>query len=274
MQAIQPDSNETSEAPQENSGAFPVARNLEAPVVVTRQQRPRPTAFPPEIAINSLRTLLYNAYRHEFGGAPLSRWLIILLFAIAFFWATGLLPGRWWVSGAALLLAIGLIATIATLRKRGFVHFKAEARPEIVAAKLPPNDKIAVNVTGLFSVEGQEARYTGLPGFYRTFATREHALLCLVRDRRFLKIGRWPAMPTGMWYIFFTPQITRAFSYGQLHFGKQPTPAIAVDYEIVIPKSSRFRRDKIVNETIYIACQNEQDAARILADLMADENNT
>jgi len=269
MSEMKTGDNGYREAPQKSGGAFRMPRILEAPAPTGRSQRLRPTVFPPEIESDSLRTFLYNAHRHELGGAPLSRWLIILLFLIALIGVTGLVPGRWWISGASLWLAMGLIAAIVSLRRRDFVRFEDEAPPAIPAARLNPNDKIAVNVTGLFSVEGQEARYTGLPGFYRTFTTREHALLCLVRDRRFLKIGRWPALTTGMWYIFFTPEITRTVRYGRLHFGKKPAPAVAVDYEIRVPNSSRFRRDKVVNKSVYITCQNEQNALRIFGDLKA-----
>ncbi len=258
------------EAPQQSGGAFRAPRTLEPPAIIERVRRRR-TTFPPEAKNDSLRTLLYNAYRHEFSGAPLTRWLIIGLIALAIFWMTGLPPGRWWVGGAALLLALILIVTIVITRRRDFVRFEESSPPVVAAAQLDPADKIPVNVTGYFSVEGQYARYTWLPGFYRTFATREHALLCLVRNRRFLRIGRWPGYQTGMWYVFFTPEMMRRIRYGRLHFGRKAAPAIAVDYEFVIPKSGRFQRDQQVEETVYIACQNEEDARRIWADLIVEE---
>lgn len=258
------------EAPQQSSGVFRAPRTLEPPAIMERLRKRR-TVFPPEAENDSLRTLLYNAYRHEFGGAPLTRWLIIGLIALAILWITGLPPGRWWVGGAALLLALTLIITIVVTRRRDFVRFEESLPPEVVPVKLKPADKIPVNVTGYFSVEGQYARYTWLPGFYRTFATREHALLCLVRDRRFLRIGRWPGFQTGMWYVFFTPEMMRRIRYGRLHFGRKAAPAVAVDYEFTIPKSGRFQRDQQVEETVYIACQNEEDARRIWADLIVED---
>jgi hypothetical protein len=241
---------------------------LEAPANLVRPNRPR-TVFPAEASADSVRTLLYNAYRHEVGAVRLTRWLIFLCLLIAAAWATGFLPGRWWVSGAALLAALTLVTAVVRQRRRDFVRFEELERPEVMPEKVDPNDKIGVHVTGHFSVEGQYARYTFLPGFYRTFATREHALLCLVRSRRFLKIAIWPPEQTGMWYVFFTPHLMHSVRYGRLHFSSAASPAIAVDYDLTVLKPGRTK-EQIVTETVYIACANERDAARILADLLVE----
>ncbi len=255
-------------APSAQDGAFHIPGILEAPANLVRPSRPR-TVFPAEPSADSLRALLYNAYRHEVGAVRLTRWLIFFCLLIAAVWATGFLPGRWWVSGGALLAALVLVTAVVSQRRRDFVRFEELSRPEVTPAKIDPNDKIGVHVTGHFSVEGQYARYTYLPGFYRTFATREHALLCLVRSRRFLKIATWPPEQTGMWYIFFTPQLMYSVRYGRLHFSSTVSPAIAVDYDLTVLKPGRTK-EQIVRETVYIACANETDAVRMLADLLVD----
>ncbi|MCB0044198.1 MAG: hypothetical protein KDD92_02080 [Caldilineaceae bacterium] len=256
-----------TKAPSLGDGAFRFAA-LEAPDHLPKP-RPTRTVFPPNAAADSQSSRLYQAYRHELAGISLTRWLIWLLTALAIVAATPLLPGPWWLGGIALLPALWLAIMVVTRRSRDFVRFDAQPTPALTPQKLDSADKIPAHVTGHFSVEGQYMRYTWLPGFYRTFSTREHALLCLVRPRRFARIGIWPPEQAGMWYIFFTPPLVRAVRYGRLYFERKPRPAVAVTYELTISRPGR--KEKVAEETVYIACADEAAAHSILADLLVEE---
>jgi hypothetical protein len=249
-------------APSLNGGAFPVPDTLEAPAAVVRAKRKR-TIFPPNAAADSFSSFLYQAYRHELGALPLTRWVILALFGIA----VALLPLRaWWLSAAIVVASLVLILCVVIWRRRDFVRFTEQSLPNVAPKVLDPAEKVPIHVTGHLSVEGQYARYTALPGFYRSFATREHALLCLVRPSRFLRVAIWPPEQTGMWYAFFSPQLMHSVRYGSLHFNRQASPAVAVTYDFSYVKPSR-EKEQILRETVFIACRDERDAQRILADL-------
>ena len=253
------------EAPSQNGGAFHIQAGLEAPAGVIRANRKR-TIFPSDALADSFSSFLYKAYHHEVGAIRLTRWLVMGLIAAT----VGLLVFRlWWLSGALALAATALIVSIRLWRRRDFVRFQAEALPAVTPQKLRPSDKLPIYATGHFSVEGQYARYTYLPGYYRTFSTREHALLCLVRSSSFLRVATWPPEQTGMWYAFFTPALMHDVRYGMLHFNRQASPAIAVEYDFSYVKPGRSKQE-ILRETIYIACADQDTAQRVLADLLVE----
>lgn len=231
---------------------------------------PQPTTFPADQPQRSVRTLLYYASRYRLGSFPLLRWVFFLLGATAVVWAVGRLPGRWWVVGLALLLLGALLAYFHQWRRRDFVHFVPGTPPTPAPQPLPAAEKLPVMVTGLFSVEQKVQRFTWLPGFYRTFATREHALLCQISQRTGLL--SWPEDEVGLWYIFFSPAALRRIEWGEVHFGAEPRPAIAVTHQVTIPKQ-RLRREQTREETIYIAFTTPASGAAIWADLQHDFPN-
>jgi hypothetical protein len=270
--------NGNHKAPPEISGAFPMAsglegldgpEGLEVPLNVA-QQRIRQTNFLPDPAARSLRTILYNLYRQEWAGGPLTRWIWGALLLLGGLWAIWLQP-RWLGIAVALVAVIALFVTLGILRRSDFVRFEEQPLPTVAPEPLSPNDKIAVYATGHFMVEGQYRRFTYLPGYFRTFVTREHAVLCLARDRRFLKFGQWPVFDVGMWYAFCTGGLIEQVRYGQLHFERQPRPAIAIDYQLTRPATGRLSGEKTLEETIYLVCTSEADTQRLLADLLTDK---
>lgn len=231
---------------------------------------PKPTTFPTEPVQSSSRTLLYWASRRQLAGLPLLRWLLLLLFCAALLWALGGLAGRWWVAALTGGLWLLLLVLFYRARRRDFVQFTPLPLPALSPARLEPQAKAPIYATGLFSVENKYQRFTWLPGFYRTFATREHALLCQLRQPTWGLLGQLPSEAIGLWYIFFEPaQIVRVV-YGRLAFGSQPKPAIAVTYQITIPKRNRLQPEQVRNEVVYVATATEADAMLILADLCYD----
>lgn len=230
---------------------------------------PQRTTFPADRPPRSVRTLLYDASRYRLGSAPCLRWLLFLLGALAVVWVVGRLPGRWWVASLALLLLGTLLVLFHYWRRRDFVHFVPGPPPTITAAALSPSEKLPVMVTGLFSVEQKYQRFTWLPGFYRTFATREHALLCQVAQRTGASLIRWPEEEVGLWYIFFPPAVMRQIEWGVLTFGAEPRSAIAVTQQVTIPRQ-RLRREQTRNETFYIAFATAAVGELVWADLQHD----
>jgi hypothetical protein len=139
-------------------------------------------------------------------------------------------------------------------------------RPQV----LPASEKLPIFATGYFSVENKRKRFTWLPGFYRTFATREHALLCQLAERPFAGIANWPETEVGLWYIFFTPGAISQIRWGRLAFGRTVLPAIAVTYTPEETPAARSRNTGPHPETVYLAFTDEQTGKTILADLLHD----
>jgi len=261
---IRPSSNGNLKAPPDVSGAFSMHAPLEAPAVVATKRR-EGTRFPADPPARSFRSMLYNAYHHELAGTRLTRLLLFALALFAIVWAI-MLPVRWLGAVGAAVAAAALIITLVVQRRRDFVAFEEGLMPDVTPAPLTPNEKIPIYATGQFAVEGDYQRYSYLPGYARIFSTGEHAILCLLRDRKFAGIGRWPALETGMWYIFFMSHDIRQVRYGSLKFEKEAATAIAVDYQLAVPASDS-RRAKTLDETVYLVCVNEDDTPRLLADL-------
>lgn len=231
---------------------------------------PKPTTFPTESVQSSGRTLLYWASRRQVAGVSLLRWLFWLLFSAALLWGLGGLAGRWWVAASTGGLWLLLIVLFYRARRHDFVHFAPLPLPAVSPARLDPQAKAPIYATGLFSVENKYQRFTWLPGFYRTFATREHALLCQLRQPSWGMLGQLPSEVVGLWYIFFAPAQIVHVAYGHLAFGREPKPAIAVTYQITIPKRNRLQPEQVRNEVVYVATATEADAMLILADLCYD----
>lgn len=231
------------------------------------------TTFPEDHPRISVRTALYYASRYQLGSASLLRWLFFLLGAGGAVWAVGWLPGRWWGTGCMLILLVALLVIFRYWQQRDFVRFVPAPPPIIPAQSLSPQDKAPVMVTGFFSVENKYQRFTWLPGFYRTFATREHALICQITQRPWAGLVRWPDADIGLWYIFFSPSDIRQLQWGELFFGADPRLAIAITHRITIPKQSRFRSEQVHDEIIYLAFETAAIGETIWADLQHEFAN-
>ena len=213
--------------------------------------------------------LIYHLDRMMLAGAPVARWINGLLLFIGALGLTGLFPGRWLTAGLSILFLAGFFWLRRYWRSREYVQFREEARPPVAPLPLEPSDSVQLHVSGYFTVEGKSERFTWLQGYFRTFATREHAVICLVQPKRFL-LAEWPDKDVGMWYVFFYPKAVRNIRYGVATFGRTTLPCLAIEHKIHIPKSGRFSRDRTVQETVLLASATEADTRRILADLLYD----
>jgi hypothetical protein len=229
------------------------------------------TIFPEVHLTRTAQTLFYWLSRHFLAGISLWRWLLGTLLVLALLWGVAGLPGQWWVTLLVLLGCSGAVAWFFYWRRRDYVYFSPLPRPGITPSALAVADKVAIFVTGHLTVENKAQRFTWLPGFYRTFATREHAIMCHVKQQSYLGLGHWPENEVGLWYLFFSPQELVQLDWGNLTFGREVYLAIAVTYQRTIPARGRFQPERVINEIVYLAVASEDDGKQILADLLADQ---
>ena len=207
--------------------------------------------------------ILHDLHYHEWMGASLQRWLLVLLWVLAGAALLRLLPGgpvlALLLFGFALLLILGQ----AWARRRLYVHFRAGAPSSVPEGRtaLRPQDKVLVRATGLFSVDGHEAAWTDLIAYYRTFASREHALMARRTPSRFLGFGERDPETLGMWYIFITPETLKSVTPGRLYFGRLPRPALHLDYR------RRTRKGKVRPAAAYLSFESDVERETVWADL-------
>ncbi len=209
--------------------------------------------------------LLHGLRFHEWLGASLERWLQLILLALAGLALLRLLPGGP-VLGVALLALVLLLALgQAWARRRLYVYFvpaKAAAAPPQSA--LAPHDKLLVRATGLFAVDGQETAWTDLVAYYRTFATREHAIMARRTPSRLLGFAERDPDALGMWYLFVTPPALVQVRPGELYFGRHPRSALRLDYHRRTPKG------KTAPAVAYLSFDSAADRQTVWADLVWD----
>ncbi len=153
-------------------------------------------------------------------------------------------------------------------RQQHYVTFTPVSTPLLNDTPLEPSERLSVYATGRFNVEGRYRHFSALPGFYRTFATGEHAVLCRVQERNWLGLANWPPEDLGMWYAFVNPTQIEQLTWGNLHFGTTVYPALAITYQLELPPSSRRKHTEIRQETLYLATPEPDDAQRLYVDLL------
>ena len=232
--------------------------------------------------------LNHQLRKHQWMGIPLDRWIAILLVLLAGLMAIRWLPGgqRGIVVCGVLLLLILVVQSWAA--RQNYVAFRLEAGPvrhDPSAPMLEPMDKRLLRATGLFEVEGKEQRYTELLAYFRSFETREHAVMAIVPPSAFLLFGRWPGHELGMWYMFFKNRELRRIEPGLLYFGTKCRLALRLDVEQELQpetspldvwggyRSGKKRRIKTRRQVIYLTFDNEDERRLVLADLVADAQN-
>ncbi len=212
---------------------------------------------------------LYLLSRAHLMAIPLTRWVGAMLIGLALGWGMLALPGGWLGSALWLLVAAALFLWIRSAQRRAFIRFAAVTPSAATAAKvLPPAQKQPVYVTGELSVDRKVQTFTALPGFYRTFATREHALLCRVRERRIWGVATWPEEEVGLWYAFFTPQQIAAIQPGTVTIGNRTLDGLSITYHPAAQPSTRRRQPTLA--TLYLGFVSEDDRSAVLADLLVD----
>jgi hypothetical protein len=224
----------------------------------------------------------YRLHHHRLGGWGLDRWGVTLAWGVGalilLLWLMrGMSPvgaGHWVV--LMLLVAAGLALLIlrAWANSRSYVVFVPQggvaAPPEAV---LLPSERVLVRATGRFEVEGRPGFFADLMAYWRTFASREHAVMAIAHESRFLGVGHRPAEDVGMWYAFFRPETIDGITPGDVAFGSRTGPALRIAYRYT-PASDggkRRARSKPARTVLYLVCEDEDARRRIWADLLADK---
>lgn len=240
--------NGTPPAPQTKSG-----------VVAYVQGR---TEFLPDLPANSGLALVYQLSRQQIASFPLTRWAIVIIGACGLLWPLFGGPSGWWVTGGAVLVIGALLWMLHRAGARSFVQFTPESPPVVTPKALPANAKVPVYVTGWLSVQTKMRKFAGTPGFYRTFATREHALMCQVRGRRFALLATWPPEEEGLWYAFVEAQQIDRARTGRVTYGRTELPGLAIDYRLAGAAGG-----KVTHTTLYLAFPTDAERTAVLADV-------
>lgn len=229
------------------------------------------TQFPAPVAGWSARRLLYLLGWAQWGEIALIRWLWVLGVMASI--ALALLPiqGKGWMI-ALLLIVLAAITLARPLLARGhFVTFVptdfGDANISDKGIPLPTSSKVAVYLTGILDVSERQQRFVVLPGFYRTFATREHALICQCADRRILGFALPPERDLGLWYAFFDSTRLQSIESGTIAPGNALLPTLRITYTA---RHNKPRSVTTATETIYLSTANEHDLGLIHADLLYD----
>lgn len=213
--------------------------------------------------------VLYLLRRHHLGAFSLLHWISILGLGGGALIATGRFDVHRLWSCPLLLLAVALPAADWLAARRDYVSFTPETHvPE--AARLSPQTHVGVWATGLFEVEGRLRRHTWLQATYRTFPSREHAVIATCVPSTLLRIGRSRGQDHGMWYIFCLPQAIRNVQVGYVQFGRRQQPAVALTHTTDVPGRFRRKRTRRENVVVYLGCARTADALTIAGDLQAE----
>lgn len=202
----------------------------------------------------------YRLAQYRWGGAPLGRWLRLGLLGVTGLAALGLLPGRWLIAGAAFIAFALSLAGDWWAKRRQYVIFIRQQTEPPTPAPLRPQDKVLLRATGFFEVQDKGRTFTELPAYFRTFATREHAVMAWLKPPRWLLVGSWPAEELGMWYIFFRPEAIQSVEAGLLRFGRHARPALRV----TVQDEKRAR-------AVYLSFDGEEERRLVWADLVHDD---
>jgi hypothetical protein len=224
-----------------------------------------------------LYKLAYQLRMHQFADAQLDVLARNLAFiAAAIILLQWLVRGRpvlpawhWFTLALILLFALSLIVLRNVAAGADYVVFSAQPNlPAPAPRQMVPDDKEATFVSGRFEVEGKEARLADLTAYWRTFGSREHAVMAIQHPSRFA-VGSLPSSRIGMWYIFFQPVDVQSVVPGTVTFGAASRPGLRIVYRRV-PQSEGKRPKKAVLEPVQLAFETEAGRDRVWADLLAD----
>lgn len=225
-----------------------------------------------------LLKLAYQLQHHSLGEWALDRWGVALALLTAgvivlqwFGRGRPPLPAwHWAVLALILLFALGLLYLRRWAGRQMYVQFSADPTAMPPAARpLAAEDKVPVRATGTFEVEGKTHFFADLLAYWRTFNSREHAVMAIVHRSRFLLLGAVPERLPGMWYIFFKPEMIEQITAGAVAFGSVRRPALRIAYRG--PATGRPRRQsQSLSRVIYLGFASEAERDQVWADLLAD----
>ncbi len=228
-----------------------------------------------------LWALAYRMQLFQIGSTTIQRTVLSLAWgvpvAILALWFLRGMPQvsllHWLVMAFLVLVAASVTVLVVCSRREQFVDFvrQPEVRPPQPMG-LDPSDKTQVHATGGFEVEGKRHQYVDLLAYWRTFSTREHAVMAILHASRLLGIARVPEDHVGMWYIFFRPEMIESIDAGSMTHGRDRRQALRIRYwRTPEAKDDRHaRRAKPILETVFLSFGDDGERRRVWADLLAD----
>jgi len=216
--------------------------------------------------IGRLYHLLYHLDNTLFFEAPMRTWVNWGFVLLALVTLLVGLPGRFYLAGFSLLLILLLSLASRYARRRYYVHFLPESPkpPDDPPLPLWPQDKLLHHASGHFEVEDKAGDWTRLIAYYRTFETREHAIMARLTPSRFLKLGEFPPQHLGMWYRFITPENLLDVASGQIYANGEEEPGLRLRYRRFDDKGNPLE------DLFFLHFDSEGDRARVMADLLLD----
>ena len=182
----------------------------------------------------------------------------------------GLPAWHWGVLALLILGGLALLALRGWAARRSYVLFEPENGSAPPAGRaMSPEDKAPVRATGRFEVNGRVDLFADLTAYWRSYASREHAVLAIQHQTRFL-IGRSPEEDAGMWYLFIQPEAVEEITPGRLHYGSRTNLAFRVVYRWQPPAVEGKRPPRPFNATAYLAFEDAAARERVWEDLEAD----
>jgi hypothetical protein len=234
--------------------------------------------------------IAYQLHYHTWGNWSLARWLaggplVVAVFLVLSRLVNGGLAATglpFWLPVALLvLLTLAVISWVRWAIGQDYLVFVPQGLPAPAGCALQPAAKIMVRATGRFEVEGKSHFFAHLLAYWRTFASREHAVMAIAHKTRFLGVGQVPDPNVGMWYIFWCPEKMVELAPGLVTFGNEERPGLCVRYNT--PEISAFQRRQLPfwqrgrkfsrRETVYLSFDDETIRSQVWADLLADEKD-
>lgn len=161
---------------------------------------------------------VYSLHRRTFIGirlATLVRWMPIILLLVG--WLR-----RWpmWLMVGLVAGTIWLFYSLWQAKRDNFKRFVPDKQKNLLGdtlVPLPPNQRVSVQATGLFSVSGRETNLLLRPADYWRFPLGEHVVMAEERPGKFL-------------YQFFGANNLQMVQYGWLLSGPQPLETLAITF--------------------------------------------
>jgi hypothetical protein len=168
--------------------------------------------------LSRMYALAHGLYRRSFLGirlGALARWLPIVALLVG--WGMAWPPG---VMIALLLVTLWINYSLWRAKRDNYNRFvpnraAGDNTPE--PATLPPNERVSLLATGLFSVSGRESRLLLRPAKYWRVPLGDHIVMAEEEPGKFL-------------YQFFDARSLQELREGLLLFGPRPRATLAVSF--------------------------------------------
>ncbi len=216
-----------------------------------------------------LSGILYSLRRHKLGAFSLLHWLSIICLGLAALITTAQFEiHRFW-SSPFLLLSVAIPVLDGLAARGNYVSF-TPVHQDLEVTRLSPQTQLSVRATGLFEVEGRFRRHTWLEASYRTFPSREHAVIAVCQPSTLLRVAHSSVLDNGMWYIFCQPSSIRKVQVGHVQFGQLLKPAVAFAHVLELPVRLRRNRTRLRETIVYLSFEKTADALVVASDLLAE----